>query len=36
MQFKKLRDAIERHNVGISSDHSSSVSEQIEDSTSSL
>ncbi|CAF2071895.1 unnamed protein product, partial [Brassica napus] len=35
-KFKKLRDAIERHNVGISSDHSSSVSEQIEDSTSSL
>ncbi|CAH8317899.1 unnamed protein product [Eruca vesicaria subsp. sativa] len=34
-KFKKLRDAIERHNVGISSDHAS-VSEQVEDSTSSL
>ncbi|WZY69628.1 hypothetical protein YC2023_001868 [Brassica napus] len=36
LQFKKLRDAIVRHNVRISTDHSSSVSEQIEDSTSSL
>ncbi|CAG7887697.1 unnamed protein product, partial [Brassica rapa] len=35
-KFKKLRDAIVRHNVRISTDHSSSVSEQIEDSTSSL
>ncbi|KAF8113990.1 hypothetical protein N665_0043s0061 [Sinapis alba] len=35
-KFKKLRDAIERYNVGISSDHSSSVSEKVEDSTSSL
>ncbi|KAG2238611.1 hypothetical protein Bca4012_023079 [Brassica carinata] len=35
-KFKKLRDAIERHNVGTSSDHSSSVSEQVEDPTSSV
>ncbi|CAA7025406.1 unnamed protein product [Microthlaspi erraticum] len=32
-KFQKLRDAIERHNVGISSDHSSSASEKVEDSS---
>jgi len=33
MQFQKLREAIERHNVGSISNISSSASEKVEDSS---